>query len=187
MNEELQLILDTTEESMQESVSHLETALSKIRGGRASANMLDGIYVDYYGSSTPLSQVANVSTPDARTIAVQPWEKAMIDPIMRSIQAANLGFNPTNNGTLVICSIPPMTEERRKALVKKAKEEGEEAKVSVRNARRDANEEIKKMIKAGMPEDEGKEGEAKVQALTDNFSSKVEKHLEAKEKEIMTV
>lgn len=187
MNEELQLIIDTTEESMQASVIHLETELVKIRGGRASAAILDGIMVDYYGTNTPLNQVANVSTPDARTISVQPWEKSMLDPIMRAIQAANLGFNPTNNGSVVICSIPPMTEERRRALVKKAKEEGEHGKVSVRNARRDANEEIKKMIKSGLPEDEGKEGEAKIQTITDTYSAKIDKHLEAKEKEIMTV
>lgn len=187
MNEELQLIIDTTEESMQSSVSHLENELVKIRGGRASAAILDGIFVDYYGNNTPLNQVANVSTPDARTISVQPWEKGMLDPITRAIQAANLGFNPSNNGTVVICSIPPMTEERRKTLVKKAKEEGEHAKVSVRNARRDANEEIKKLIKAGLPEDEGKDGEAKIQTITDNYSAKIDKHLESKEKEIMTV
>lgn len=187
MNEELQLIIDTTEESMQSSVSHLESELTKIRGGRANAGILDGIYVDYYGSSTPLSQVANVNVPDARTLSVQPWEKNMLDPIMRAIQGANLGFNPTNNGSVIICAIPPMTEERRKSLVKKAKEEGEHAKVSIRNARRDANEEIKKMTKGGLPEDEGKEGEAKVQTMTDNYISKVDKHLESKEKEIMTV
>ena len=187
MNEELQLILDTTEESMQSSVSHLEAELVKVRGGRASTSILDGIYVDYYGSSTPLNQVANVSTPDARTISVQPWEKGMLDPITRAIQAANLGFNPSNNGSLVICSIPPMTEERRRALVKKAKEEGEHAKVSVRNARRDANEEVKKLIKNGLPEDEGKEAEAKIQTITDSYSAKIDKHLELKEKEIMTV
>lgn len=187
MNEELQLIIDTTEESMQSSVSHLESELTKIRGGRANAGILDGIYVDYYGSNTPLSQVANVNVPDARTLSVQPWEKNMLDPIMRAIQGANLGFNPTNNGSVIICSIPPMTEERRKALVKKAKEEGEHAKVSIRNARRDANEEIKKMTKGGLPEDEGKEGEAKVQTMTDNYIAKVDKHLEMKEKEIMTV
>jgi ribosome recycling factor len=187
MNEELQLIIDSTEESMQSSVSHLETELAKIRGGRANAGILDGIFVDYYGTNTPLNQVANVNVPDARTLSVQPWEKSMLDPIMRAIQGANLGFNPTNNGTVVICAIPPMTEERRKALVKKAKEEGEHAKVSIRNARRDANEEIKKMIKAGLPEDEGKEGEAKIQAMTDNYIAKVDKHLESKEKEIMTV
>ena len=187
MNEELKMIVDMAEDSMSSSVDHLENELVKIRGGRASAGMLDGIHVDYYGVNTPLNQVANVNTPDARTIAVQPWEKSMIDPVMRAIQAANLGFNPTNNGTMVICAIPPMTEERRKTLVKKAKEEGENAKVGIRTARRDANEEVKKLVKAGLPEDEGKEGEAKIQALTDNYSAKVEKHLEAKEKEIMTV
>lgn len=187
MNEEVQLILDTTEESMSDAVNHLEVELTKIRGGRASASMVEGVLVDYYGSMTPLSQVANVNTPDARTISIQPWEKSMLDPLMRAILAANLGFTPSNNGTVIICSIPPMTEERRKQLVKKSKEEGEHAKVSVRNARRDANEEIKKLIKAGLPEDEGKEAEAKVQALTDTYSAKVDKHLEAKEKEIMTV
>ena len=145
MNEDLQLIIATSEESMQHSVTHLEAELVKIRGGRASASMLDGIMVDYYGTNTPLNQVANVNTPDARTISVQPWEKSMLEPIMRSIQGANLGFNPTNNGTMLICSIPPMTEERRKALVKKAKEEGENAKVSIRTARRDGNEEVKKL------------------------------------------
>lgn len=187
MNEELQLIIDTTEESMDAAVKHLEHELSKIRGGRASANMLEGIMVDYYGVNTPLHQVANVNTPEARTLAVQPWEKSMIDPIMRAIQAANLGFNPTNNGTMIICAIPPMTEERRKQLVKKAKEEGEHAKVSIRTARKEANDEVKSLLKNGLPEDEGKEGEAKIQAITDNFSAKVDKHIEQKEKEIMTV
>lgn len=187
MNEELQLIIDTTEEAMTAAVTHLEEELVKVRGGRASVTILDGIYVDYYGNNTPLNQVANVNTPDARTISVQPWEKAMLDPIMRAIQAANLGFNPTNNGSMVICSIPPMTEERRKDLVKKAKNEGETAKVSVRNSRRDANEEVKKLIKGGLPEDEGKEGEAKIQTMTDNYIAKIDKHLESKEKEIMTV
>lgn len=187
MNEELKFIIDTTEESMDAAVKHLEVELSKIRGGRASANMLDGIMVDYYGVTTPLNQVANVNTPEARTIAVQPWEKSMIDPIMRAIQAANLGFNPTNNGSMVICAIPPMTEERRKQLVKKAKEEGENAKVSIRTARKDANDEVKQLLKNGLPEDEGKEGEAKIQAVTDNYSAKVDKHIEQKEKEIMTV
>lgn len=187
MNEELQLIIDTAEESMQAALVHLENELAKIRGGRASAAMLDGIMVDYYGNNTPLNQVANVNTPEPRTLAVQPWEKSMIDPIMRAIQAANLGFNPTNNGTMIICAIPPMTEERRKQLVKKAKEEGENAKVSVRTARKDANEEVKKLVKAGLPEDEGKGGEAKIQAVTDAYVLKVDKHLESKEKEIMTV
>jgi ribosome recycling factor len=187
MNEDLKFIIDSTEEAMIAAVQHLEDELVKIRGGRANVGILDGLYVDYYGTNTPLSQVANINTPDARTISVQPWEKSMLDPITKAIQAANLGFNPSNNGTIVICSIPPMTEDRRKDLVKKAKNEGETAKVSVRNSRRDANEEIKKLIKGGLPEDEGKEGEAKIQALTDAYSAKVEKHLESKEKEIMTV
>lgn len=187
MNEELQLIIDTTEEAMDAAVKHLENELAKIRGGRASTNMLDGIMVDYYGATTPLNQVANVNTPEARTLAVQPWEKSMIDPIMRAIQAANLGFNPTNNGSMIICAIPPMTEDRRKQMVKKAKEEGENAKVSIRTARKDANDEVKKMLKNGLPEDEGKEAEAKIQTITDTYSAKVDKHLEAKEKDIMTV
>lgn len=187
MNEELQLIIATTEEAMEAAVTHLENELSKIRGGRASVNMLDGIMVDYYGANTPLSQVANINTPEARTLAVQPWEKSMIDPIMRAIQAANLGFNPTNNGVMIICAIPPMTEERRKQMVKKAKEEGEHAKVSIRTSRKDANDEVKNLLKKGLPEDEGKEAEAKIQTVTDAYSAKVDKHLEAKEKDIMTV
>jgi ribosome recycling factor len=187
MNENLQFIIDSAQEAMNAAVNHLEEELVKIRGGRANVGILDGIFVDYYGNNTPLNQVANLNTPDAKTISVQPWEKNMLDPIMRAIQAANLGFNPTNNGAMVICSIPPMTEERRKDLVKRAKTEGETAKVSVRNSRRDANEEVKKLTKNGLPEDEGKEGEAKIQAMTDNFISKIDKHLESKEKEIMTV
>lgn len=187
MNEEVQFVLDTAEESMNNSVKHLEAELVKVRGGRANAGMLDGLMVDYYGNNTPLNQVANINTPDARTISIQPWEKSMLDPIMRSILQANLGFTPSNNGVMVICSIPPMTEERRKSLVKKAKEEGEHAKVSIRNARRDANEEIKKLQKNGLPEDEAKEAEARVQQMTDGYIAKVDKHIEAKEKEIMTV
>lgn len=187
MNDNLKFIIESAEESMSAAVQHLEEELVKIRGGRANAGILDGLFVDYYGNNTPLTQVANINTPDARTITVQPWEKSMLDPITKAIQAANLGFNPTNNGTIVICSIPPMTEDRRKDLVKKAKTEGETAKVSVRNSRRDANEEVKKLLKSGLPEDEGKEAEAKIQTMTDNYSSKVDKHLEAKEKEIMTV
>jgi len=187
MNEELQLIIDTTEESMDAAVKHLENELAKIRGGRASINMLDGIMVDYYGTMTPLNQVANVNTPEARTLAVQPWEKSMIDPIMRAIQAANLGFNPTNNGVMIICAIPPMTEERRKQMVKKSKEEGEHAKVSIRTARKEANEQVRALLKSGMTEDEVKGGEVKVQQITDTYTAKVDKHLEAKEKDIMTV
>ena len=187
MNDDIQFIIDAAEESMLQSVQHLENELAKVRGGRANAGILDGIMVDYYGTNTALTQVANINTPDARTISVQPWEKSMLEIITKAIQAANLGFNPSNNGTLVICSIPPMTEERRKDLVKKAKNEGETAKVSIRNGRRDANEEVKKLIKNGLPVDEGKEAEAKIQTMTDGFILKVDKHLESKEKEIMTV
>lgn len=187
MNEELQLVIETADEAMSGSVSHLEAELVKIRAGRASAGMLDGIFVDFYGASTPIAQMSNISTPDARTITVQPWDKSMLDPVLRAIQAANLGFNPTNNGSILICAIPPLTEERRKDLVKRCKATGEDAKVSVRNARRDANEEIKKLIKGGLPEDEGKDGEAKIQELTDKYSGAIDKHLEAKEKEILTV
>lgn len=185
MSEDLQIIIESMQEQMGISLSHLETELVKVRAGRASASMLDGVQVDYYGVRTPLSQVSNVNTPDSRTLAIQPWEKSMIDPIMKAIQAANLGFNPTNNGTMVIISVPPLTEERRKELVKKAKSVGEQAKVTLRTARKEAMEEVKKLQK--LPEDEKKTAETKIQELTDQFSGKVDKHLEVKEKEILTV
>jgi ribosome recycling factor len=187
MNEELNFVIASATEAMEGTLSHLETGLSKIRAGRASAQMLDGLFVDYYGSNTPLSQVANVSTPDARTLAVQPWEKGMLDPITKAIQAANLGFNPNNNGSVIMISIPPLTEERRKDLVKRTKAEGEHAKVGLRSARKDANEEIKKLQKDGLPEDEAKGAHDRIQQLTDAYAVKVDKHLEQKEKEIMTV
>ena len=187
MNEDLQFVIDTAEEAMSGSVSHLEAELVKVRAGRASAGMLDGIFVDFYGARTALAQMSNISTPDARTITLQPWDKSMLDPVLRAIQAANLGFNPTNNGTILICSIPPLTEERRKDMVKRCRTIGEDAKVSVRTARRDANEEVKKLTKAGLPEDEGKGAETKIQELTDKYSAMIDKHLEAKEKEILTV
>jgi ribosome recycling factor len=187
MNEELNFVIASATEAMEGTLSHLETGLSKIRAGRASAQMLDGLFVDYYGSNTPLSQVANVSTPDARTLAVQPWEKGMLDPITKAIQAANLGFNPNNNGSVIMISIPPLTEERRKDLVKRTKAEGEHAKVGLRSARKDANEEIKKLQKDGLPEDEAKGANDRIQQLTDAYAVKVDKHLEQKEKEIMTV
>lgn len=185
MSEDVQFILDAMKEQMQGSVLHLENELVKVRAGKANPSMLDGVFVDYYGVRTPLNQVSNVNTPDARTLAVQPWEKAMIDPIMKAIQAANLGFNPTNNGTMVIISVPPLTEDRRKELVKRAKAEGEHAKVSLRTYRKEALEELKKLTK--LPEDEKKTAEAKVQEIIDQFSSKIDKHLEVKEKEILTV
>jgi len=185
MNEDAQFIVDSTKEQMDKAISHLEQELIKVRTGRANPSMLDGVRVDYYGTMTPLNQVSNVNTPDARTLMIQPWEKSMVMPIQKAVQAANLGFNPGNNGTAVIINVPPLTEERRKDLVKKAKSEGEHAKVSVRTARKEGNEEIRK-IKT-LTQDEMKEAETKIQELTDSYIIKVDKHLEQKEKEIMTV
>jgi ribosome recycling factor len=184
---DVKLIIDETKLLMEKAINHLEAELLKIRAGKANPQMLDGLTVDYYGASTPLSQVANITTPDARTIAVQPWEKSMLAPIEKAIIASNLGFNPQNDGSVVRITIPPLTEERRKDLVKKAKNEAETAKVSVRNLRRDANEMIKKATREGLPEDIAKETETKVQNLTDIYVTKIDKHLESKEKEIMTV
>ena len=172
---------------MDKAISHLETELTKVRTGRANPSMLDGIRVDYYGNMTPLNQVANVNSSDARTLMVQPWEKSMLEPIQKAIQAANLGFNPGSNGTAVIINVPALTEERRKELVKKAKAEGENAKVSIRKARQEGNEDVKKITKPALTQDEVKEAETKIQEITDSFITKVEKHLEMKEKEILTV
>jgi ribosome recycling factor len=187
MNINAQSATDGVKEQMEKAISHLETELTKVRTGRANPSMLDGIRVDYYGSLTPLSQVANVSSPEARTLMVQPWEKSMLDPIQKAIQAANLGFNPGNNGTAVIINVPALTEDRRKELVKKAKSEGENAKVSIRKARQEGNEAVKKIAKPSLTQDEVKEVEGKIQVMTDEYILKVEKHLEQKEKEIMTV
>lgn len=171
---------------MQKAIEHLESELSKIRAGRANPAMLDSIHVDYYGTNTPLSQVSSVTIPDARTIAIQPWEKGMLSPIEKAIQAANLGFNPQNDGTLIRINIPVLTEERRKELVKKTKAEVEHGKVTIRNIRRDANEHIKKDSKS-VPEDVVKGLEDQIQKLTDQFIAIIDKHLDAKEKEIMTI
>ncbi len=187
MNPNAQLAIDTAKEMMEKALSHLETELVKVRTGRANPSMLEGIRVDYYGNMTPLSQVANVNAPEARTLMIQPWEKNMIEPIQKAIQAANLGFNPGNNGTAVIINVPALTEERRKDLVKKAKSEGENAKVGIRKARQEGNEDIKKITKPSLTQDEIKEAEVKVQEYTDAYIIKVDKHLEQKEKEIMTV
>jgi len=187
MQEEINFILDTAKESMDKSVKHLENALLKIRAGKASPAMLDGVMVDYYGSLTPLNQVSNVNTPDARTLSVQPWEKAMLEPIERAIINANLGLNPQNNGELVMINVPPLTEERRKDLVKKVKAEAEDAKVGIRNARKDANDEVKKLEKDGLSEDLSKDAEDDVQKLTNQFVQKVDNEVERKEKDIMTV
>ena len=184
---EVQHILSGIQQNMNKAIEHLEAELAKIRAGRASTQMLEGIHVDYYGTSTPLFQVANINTPDARTLSIQPWEKNMLVPIEKAIQAANLGFNPQNDGQVIRILVPPLTEERRKELVKRTRNEGEHARVTVRNLRRDANELIKKEVKNHLPEDVAKETENKIQLLTDSFIQKIEKHLETKEKEIMTV
>lgn len=187
MTEEIIFILDSTKESMSGSIAHLEKSFLNIRAGKASPQMLGSVFVDYYGSQTPLSQVANVNTPDARTITVTPWEKAMLHPIEKAIMIANLGFNPMNNGDNIIISVPPLTEERRKELVKQAKAEAEDAKVSIRNARKDANTDIKKLEKEGTSEDICKTAEDDVQKLTDAYIKKIDEHLAIKEAEIMKV
>ena len=184
MNEEIEFILDTTKESMDGAMSHLEKAFIKIRAGKASPAMLSTVMVEYYGSQTPLSQVANINTPDARTISVQPWEKAMIPEIEKAIMNSNLGFNPMNNGESVIINVPPLTEERRRDLVKQAKAEAEDARVSIRNARQDANKELKRL---DISEDLLGNAEIDVQELTDNYIQKVENVFQLKEVEIMKV
>ena len=187
MNEDAQLIIELAKEKMEKALHFLETDLSRIRAGKANLHILDGILVEYYGNPVPLAQVSNVSTPDPKTIAIQPWDKKMIEPIEKAIMASNLGITPVNNGELIRINIPMLTEERRKELVKQVKHEGEAAKVSIRNARRDANDELKKMHKDGLPEDEMKKGEIDIQKLTDDHSVRIEKVIEGKEKEILTV
>lgn len=187
MTEEIKFALDNAKEQMDKAVTHLEAELLKVRAGKASPTMLEGIMVDYYGTKTALNQVASVNTADSRTLIVQPWEKSMLTPIEKAIQIANLGLNPQNDGVIIRILVPALTEERRKDLVKKAKSEAENAKVSLRNIRKEANEELKKLQKAGTPEDMIKTAETQVQTLTDGFSVKCDKHLEVKEKEIMTV
>lgn len=187
MSDELILIIDDTEGGMKKAIQHLEAELVKIRAGRANPQMLEGIVVDYYGAPTPLNQVANVSVSDARTLMIQPWEKNMLQPIERSIIASNIGLNPQNDGAVIRLFLPPLTEERRKELVKKVNAEGEHSKVAIRNIRRDAIEHIKKLQKEGMSEDAAKDAEKDIQQITDKYIALVEKHLEAKEKEIMTV
>lgn len=185
MNEDIQFIIDATKEAMANAMKHLEKQLTNIRAGKASPSMLGSVMVDYYGSQTPLGQVANVNTPDGRTITVQPWEKNMLQEIERGIMYANLGFNPMNNGDTIIINVPPLTEERRRDLSKQAKAEAEDAKVGVRNARKDANNDIKKAD--GVSEDIQKNAEQDVQGLTDNYIKKIEEVYAAKEKEIMKV
>lgn len=172
---------------MAAAVEHLEKELVHIRAGKANPAMLDGVHVEYYGSQTPLNQVANVSTPDARTIAVQPWEKNLIPQIEKAILNANLGLNPDNNGEIIRINIPVLTEERRRGLVKQAHQEGENAKVSVRGARKDSNDSLKKLQKDGLSEDIEKDAEAEVQKMTDEFGKKIDALVQAKEEDIMTI
>jgi len=187
MNEEVEMILEDNGERMDRTIRHLDNELSKIRAGRANIHMLDGIMVNYYGTPTALTQIANVNSPDPRTLAIQPWEKNMIDPIEKSIMAANLGMTPVNNGEIIRINIPMLTEDRRRELVKKVKTEGENARVGIRNNRRDSNEQLKKLIKEGLAEDDEKDAEKMVQDMTDKYIKIVDERLAAKEKDIMTI
>lgn len=184
MNEEIDFILDAARENMEKAMAHLEKELVKIRAGKASPAMLSSVMVEYYGNMTPLSQVANINTPDGRTIMVQPWERNMIPAIENAIMTANLGFNPMNNGEMVIINVPPLTEERRRQLAKQARAEAEEAKIGVRSARQEANKEVKAL---GVSEDLEKNAEIDIQELTDTYIKKVDQVLEVKEAEIMKV
>lgn len=187
MSEELNIVLEDAGQTMAKAIQHLEAELVKIRAGKANPNMLDGITADYYGSPTAISQVANITAMDARTISVQPWEKNMLQVIERAIIAANIGINPQNDGNIIRLFLPPLTEERRKELVKRCNGEGEQAKVSIRNIRRVAIEDVKKLQKDGLSEDAAKDAETEAQAMTDKHIGLVEKLLAAKEKEIMSV
>ena len=184
---EVKEYLENAEDSMQLAVEYLDDTLSHIRAGKASARLLDGIRVDYYGSQAPISNVANISVPDARTIAIQPWEKSMFKEIEKAIINSELGVTPENNGEIIRICIPPLTEDRRKQLVKQSKAEAENAKVSVRNARREAIDGLKKEIKNGLSEDVEKDAEANVQKIHDKFMKRIDDIFAAKEKEILTV
>ncbi|WP_354510667.1 ribosome recycling factor [Moheibacter stercoris] len=185
MMEELDLILEEAKDQMQKALDHLEKEFTKLRAGKATPAMLSTVRFDYYGNSTPLTQAANISTPDARTLAVQPWEKNLIPEIEKAIINSNLGFAPSNNGDMIIISIPPLTEERRKELAKMAKAETENARIGIRNARKDANNDIKKV--EDIADDVKKDYETRIQNLTDKFIKKADEILAEKEKEVMTV
>jgi len=180
-------VLDNMNAQMAKAISHLEAELQKVRAGKANPVMLENIQVDYYGSKVPISNTASVNTQDARTLVVQPWEKSMLTPIEKAIQMANLGLNPQNDGVVIRIVVPPLTEERRKELTKTSRSLGEDAKVGIRNARKEGMEHIKKLQKDGLPQDMAKDAEQKIQSMTDNHVTKVDKHIEQKEKEIMTV
>jgi ribosome recycling factor len=187
MSEELEMIIEDAEASMKKAIGFLEVELIKIRAGKANPTMVDGIMVDYYGSPTPINQVANINIMDARTISIQPWERNMLQPIERAIIAANIGMTPQNDGVNIRLFLPPLTEERRKELVKKSGAECEHAKIAIRNIRRDAIEDVKKLQKDGLSEDVAKDTEKDVQELTDRYIVLVDKHFAAKEKEIMSI
>lgn len=187
MTEEVQFVIDSAKESMDKAIRHLEVELGTLRAGKANPRMLDTVMVDYYGTQTPISQVANIGTPDAKTIAIQPWEKPMIDPIERAIINSNLGFTPMNNGEMIRINIPALTEERRKGLVKQVHAEGESARVSVRSARKDANNEIKLLEKDGLSEDDAKTATDEIQKITDKYGEKIDQVVKAKEDDIMRI
>jgi len=187
MDDEVDLILMDSEDKMQRTLKFLENELSKIRAGRANVHMLDGIMVNYYGTPAPLNQISNITTPDSRTLAIQPWEKNMIDPIEKAILAANLGLTPMNNGEIIRINIPMLTEERRRELVKRVRTEGENSRVGIRNARRESNDQLKKLVKDGLSEDLEKDAEHQVQEMTDKYIRLVDERLAAKERDIMTI
>ncbi len=187
MNEETELIIEETKDRMAKALEHLEHELARLRAGRANPALLDGITVDYYGVNSPLSQVSNINTPDPKTILIQPWEKNMLGTIEKAIMAANIGLTPMNNGEFIRISIPPLTEERRHQLVKQVRNEGETAKISLRIARKWANDELKRLLKEGLPEDTEKDAAENIQEMIHDFSARVDKVMAVKEKEVMTV
>ena len=187
MNEEIELIMEETRERMDKALEHLEHELARLRAGRATPALLDGVSVDYYGVNSPLSQVSNINTPDPKSIIIQPWEKNMLGTIEKAILAANIGLIPVNNGEILRINVPPLTEERRHQLVKQVKNEGETAKISVRNSRKWANDELKRLLKEGLAEDLEKDAEDNIQQMTHDFSLKVDKITTSKEKDILTV
>jgi len=187
MHEEVQMVIDICRERMEHALTHLDKELVHLRAGKASPRMLDTVMVLYYGNMVPIAQVSNINTPDARTIAIQPWEKTMIHPIEKAIINSNLGFNPDNNGEFIRINVPAPTEQRRKDMVKQVNKEGETAKVSLRSARKDANDNLKKLLKDGLSEDLEKDAEEEIQDMIHNFSKKVDKILEDKSLEILTI
>lgn len=187
MTEEIKSILDFTRGAMDKAIQHLNAEFNKIRAGKASPSMLDGLLVDYYGAMTPLNQAANINTPDARTLVIQPWDKKLISGIEKAIMESNLGLNPQNDGEVIRLNVPPLTEERRKQLVKNCKTEAENSKIAIRNIRKESNEKVKKLQKDGLAEDLGKDAEASVQQITDQYITRVDEVAAVKEKEIMTV